>query len=207
MPIIVTPDTHIPIPKNLSTDKPKSFREHATGYFNAVKQLSDAGMDFEVNDFDKEESHKIVSTETFTNPKTIRAGTIANLEAILSSCDQELMDVSRRLRHFVTNKLIQETTDEDPKVRLKSLELLGKISEVGLFSEKKEITITTRTQADINTELEKTLELYLGRKAFEVPLEAEFEMVPDDVEFVNVDRSPDEFDEFNGSEVENDSAN
>ena len=200
MPIIVTPDTHIPIPKNLSTDKPKSFRERTTGYFNAVKQLSDAGMDFEVNDFDKEESHKIVSTETFTNPKTIRAGTIANLEAILSSCDQELMDVSRRLRHFVTNKLIQETTDEDPKVRLKSLELLGKISEVGLFAEKKEITVTTRTQADINTELEKTLELYLGRKAFEVPLEAEFAMVSDEVKFVDTDSSLDE------SEVEDDSA-
>ena len=48
---------------------------------------------------------------------------------------------------------------------------------MGLFSDRKEITITTRSQADINTELEKTLELYLGRKAFDVPLEAEFKEV------------------------------
>jgi DNA topoisomerase VI subunit B len=117
---------------------------------------------------------------------------IANLEAILSSYDQELMDVSRRLRHYVTNKLLEETVDEDAKVRLKSLELLGKISEVGLFSERKDITITTRTQADINTELEKTLELYLGRKPFEVPLEAEFVQVEEEPEITEYEEVEDD---------------
>ena len=51
----------------------------------------------------------------------------------------------------------------------------------GEFAEKKDITITTRTQADINTELEKTLELYLGKKPFEVPLEAEFTPVHEEL--------------------------
>lgn len=179
--IHITPDTTTPIPSDLKPESPKSFREQASAYYHTVKELSDNGMEFLLSDEDKQESHQAVSTETLPPPQVIKPGMIANLEAILSSCDQELMDVSRRLRHYVTNRLLVESTDEDPKVRLKSLELLGKVGEVGLFAEKKDITITTRTQADINTELEKTLELYLGKKPFEVPLEAEFTPVHEEL--------------------------
>lgn len=180
--IHITPDNNIPLPSDFKPETAKSFREESRAYYNTVKELSDNGMEIDLSDLDKYESHKAITTNSLPNPKTIKPGMIANLEAILSSYDQELMDVSRRLRHYVTNKLLEETVDEDAKVRLKSLELLGKISEVGLFSERKDITITTRTQADINTELEKTLELYLGRKAFEVPLEAEFVQVEEEPE-------------------------
>ena len=187
MTLHITPDSSTPLPSDFAPESPKSFREQASAYYNTVKELSDNGMEFELTDLDKKDSHVAVTTNTLPPPATIRPGMITNLEAILSTCDQELIDVSRRLRNYVTNKLLVETTDEDAKVRLKSLELLGKIGEVGLFVERKDITITTRTQADINTELEKTLELYLGRKPFEVPLEAEFTPVeepeaPEEVE-------------------------
>ena len=182
--IHITPDNNIPLPSDFKPETAKSFREESRAYYNTVKELSDNGMEIDLSDLDKYESHKAITTNSLPNPKTIKPGMIANLEAILSSYDQELMDVSRRLRNYVTNKLLEETVDEDAKVRLKSLELLGKISEVGLFSERKDITITTRTQADINTELEKTLELYLGRKPFEVPLEAEFVAVEEEPEII-----------------------
>jgi hypothetical protein len=81
---------------------------------------------------------------------------------MLNEWDQEVLDVGRRLRNYVTNKLIVETADPDPKVRLKSLELLGKVSNVGLFSERLDITITHRTISDIETDLKKTLELFTG---------------------------------------------
>jgi len=174
MTLHITPDSTTPLPSDFVTESPKSFREQASAYYNTVKELLDNGMEFELTDLDKKDSHIAITTGTFPSSTTIRPGTIVNLEAILSTCDQELINVSRRLRNYVTNKLLVETTDGDAKVRLKSLELLGKIGDVGLFVERKDITITTRTQADINTELEKTLELYLGRKPFEIPLEAEF---------------------------------
>jgi hypothetical protein len=40
--------------------------------------------------------------------------------------------------------------------------MLGKISGVGLFSDRIDVTITQRTVKDIETELRKTLELYEG---------------------------------------------
>jgi hypothetical protein len=48
-------------------------------------------------------------------------------------------------------------------VRLKSLELLGKVSNVGLFSERVDITVTHRTIHDIESDLKKTLELFTGQ--------------------------------------------
>ncbi len=175
--MLITPDNHVPLPSSYKPEDLSTFREKAHLLYNTVKEYSDNGMDIEISENDKFDSHMLASTEDMSEIQVVRPGTITNLEAILSEYDKELMDVSRRLRHYVTNKLLEETVDDDAKVRLKSLELLGKISEVGLFSDRKEITITTRSQADINTELEKTLELYLGRKAFDVPLEAEFKEV------------------------------
>jgi hypothetical protein len=58
-----------------------------------------------------------------------------------------------QLRHLVTNKLIIESENPDPRTRLRALELLGKISDVGLFAEKSEVTITHQTTDDIKERL------------------------------------------------------
>jgi hypothetical protein len=47
--------------------------------------------------------------------------------------------------------------DPDPKVRLRSIELIGKIADVGLFAERTEITITTKSTEDLEAELSKLL--------------------------------------------------
>ena len=60
--------------------------------------------------------------------------------------------------HTVTNKLILETENPDAKIRIRALELLGKISDVGLFSEKSEVTITHQSTDDLKAKLRKKLE-------------------------------------------------
>jgi hypothetical protein len=62
------------------------------------------------------------------------------------------------VRHLVTNKLILETENPDPRVRIRALELLGKISDVGLFSEKSEVTVTHQSTDDLKAKLRRKLE-------------------------------------------------
>jgi len=62
-----------------------------------------------------------------------------------------------QVRHLVTNKLIEETENPDPRVRIRALELLGKISDVGLFTEKTEVTITHRTTDELRESLRSKL--------------------------------------------------
>ena len=62
-----------------------------------------------------------------------------------------------QVRHLVTNKLIEETENPDPRIRIRALELLGKISDVGLFAEKTEVTITHQTTDDLKERLREKL--------------------------------------------------
>jgi hypothetical protein len=92
--------------------------------------------------------------------KSLLPASIKHLDAILTEYDRELLDVHRRARVYVTNRLIIESTDADARTRLKALELLGKVSGVNLFSERVDVTVTHRSVKDIETEIKKTLEIF-----------------------------------------------
>lgn len=162
MPIIVTPEVGIPFPFDTTPEEIEGFREKARAYFNTVKMLEDAGLDVTVSDEDKRESHRILAEGKLPAPKAVLPGAIVNLEALLTEWDYEILNARAKLRNYVTNKLVMESNDPDPKIRLKALELLGKTSTASLFSDRVEVNVTHRTISDIETELKKTLELYAG---------------------------------------------
>ena len=76
---------------------------------------------------------------------------------ILTEFGQAVAENAIQIRHLVTNKLILETDNPDPRVRVRALELLGKISDVGLFSEKSEVTITHQSTDDLREKLRAKL--------------------------------------------------
>lgn len=160
MPIIATPEVGIPLPFDTSPEEIDDFRQKAHAMFLTIEELHKQGLPVEVTEADKKEAHLAFATSKI--PKTATPGAIVHLESILSEWDQEVLDVSRRLRNYVTNKLLLETADPDSKVRLRALELLGKVSSVGLFSERIDVNVTHRSINDIEAELKKTLELYGG---------------------------------------------
>jgi DNA topoisomerase VI subunit B len=162
MPIVVTPELGIPLPFDTKPEEVEGFREKAHAMFQTIAELVKSGLQVDVTDSDRKESHTAFAASKTPAPRAATPGAIVHLESMLNEWDQEVLDVGRRLRNYVTNKLIVETADPDPKVRLKSLELLGKVSNVGLFSERVDITITHRTISDIETDLKKTLELFTG---------------------------------------------
>jgi len=162
MPILATPEVGIPLPFDITPEEIDDFRQKAHALFETVQELINQGAEVEVTDEDKAKSHEIFAAQKIPPSKNLTPGTIVNLEAILNEWDQEVLDVSRRLRNYVTNKFIVESVDPDPRQRMKALENLGKIAGVGLFSERIDINITHRTVVDIETDLMKTLELYGG---------------------------------------------
>lgn len=169
MPIIATPEVGIPLPFDTTPEEIEDFRQKAHAMFLTVNKLTESGLKVDVTESDKTEAR--VAFAASKVPKNATPGTIVHLESLLSEWDQEVLDVGRRLRNYVTNKLIVESNDPDPKVRLRSLELLGKVSNVGLFSERVDVTVTHRTVEDIERELKKTLELFGGEVIDVEPLE------------------------------------
>jgi hypothetical protein len=160
MPVVATPELGIPFPFDTTPEELQDFRAKARAMLATLNELESQGVKVDVSDEDRKVSHEILASEEMPQPKDLTPGTIKHLNTILSEYDREVFDVHRRLRAYVTNKLILDSSDPDPKTRLKALELLGKVSGVGLFSDRVDINVTHRTVKDIETELRKTLELY-----------------------------------------------
>ena len=66
------------------------------------------------------------------------------------------------LRLVVTNKLLDLASCGDPKIEIKATEMLGKISDVGLFSEKTEITVTYNNVSDIDSAIKDKIRKMLA---------------------------------------------
>jgi hypothetical protein len=89
---------------------------------------------------------------------------------LLTEFGHRVVDEAVQIRHMVTNKLVIESDHPDAKVRLRACELLGKISDVGLFTEKVDVTVTHQTSDDLRDSLRAKL-----TKLIEPDIEAEFE--------------------------------
>jgi hypothetical protein len=96
-------------------------------------------------------------------------GVITHLSAMLNEYDKTVVKSAHQLRTYVTNKLIEETAANDPRVRLKALELLGKISDVGLFTDKTEITLRHRPTEELEQMLRERLTKVIEGEVVELP--------------------------------------
>ena len=77
---------------------------------------------------------------------------------ILAEFGQAVAKNAVQIRHLVTNKLLLESDGPDARVRLRALELLGKITDVALFTEKSEITVTHKSTSELRAQLRGKLE-------------------------------------------------
>lgn len=106
---------------------------------------------------DPEQTSKQVTTPRLSSmtPESLRA-----TRAILDEFGRAVVNHSLEIRHTVTNKLILETDNPDPRVRIRALELLGKISDVGLFTDRTEVVVTHQSTDELRNKLrEKLLKL------------------------------------------------
>lgn len=161
MPIVVTPDSDIPLPFDVTPEEAEGFRERAKAACATILELVNEGAEVQVTSSDSAIAHEIASTGNLNIAKT-PPGAILKLEALLDHYDHEFLEANRKIQNLVTNKLLEETENEDPKVRLKALELLGKRKGVQLFSDQVEVTIKQKPIEEIEGELDRLLEKYMG---------------------------------------------
>tara|TARA_R110001599_G_scaffold96754_4_gene249938 strand:- start:68 stop:661 length:594 start_codon:yes stop_codon:yes gene_type:complete len=165
MTLVVEPELGVQIDKTTPSIDLKDRMESAA---NTAKELEKHGLEVEPTKEDKDVAAKLAvayadnpaKTSKKVTPKKIAALTPASLiltDSILQEFGRSVVESSVQIRHLVTNKLLLETDNPDPRVRIRALELLGKISDVGLFAEKSEVTITHQSTDDIKEKLRSKL--------------------------------------------------
>ena len=151
---VVEIDTGIPY-----ADYPPTFEdlaERVNAAFNSLAEVCDEGVD--VTDEDIEAARGVFSGHTPATPAILSSpGTVVHLKALLDEYDHSVVQSAAQIRRYVTNKLLLESSNADPRIRLRSLELLGKISDVGLFTEKSEVTLRHRPTEELEQLLRERL--------------------------------------------------
>ena len=166
MVINIKPELGVPLTKGI---KQVNLPERVEALDNTVNKLEEHGVDATPDSVDEEVAATLLtsyaedpdSTSKQINHKkasTLTPPSIRLANSIIKEFNHSVVESSVQLRHLVTNKLIIESENPDAKHRLRALELLGKISDVGLFTEKSEVTITHQTTDDIKESLRAKLE-------------------------------------------------
>ena len=165
MPAInVEPANDHPVPYNTSDEKPATFKDELTVTANTVDLLEGLGMQIEASPADVERTKRLVA-DAISGQKTSAlqqpTAAFAAREFLKAYGNQLAMDV-HEVRSAVTAKLMELANCGDPKFELKALELLGKHSDIGLFTERSEITVNYKSSGDLENAIKERVRRLLN---------------------------------------------
>jgi len=166
MTLTINPELGVP----LDEEEPSlDLKDRVEAASNTALELEEQGLEMEITKEDKDVASKLAIAYADNPEKTSKKASHKNIStltpasllltnSILQEFGQSVVDSALQVRHLVTNKLLLESENPDPRVRIRALELLGKISDVGLFAEKSEVTITHQSTDDLREKLRSKLE-------------------------------------------------
>lgn len=167
--INIEPTGNIPVPFDLTDEQPKTQSDAIAVAANTVDLINTLGPGI---DFSPEDGKKAVDlvSKSKNKPEHVRdSRTAAALRVMIRENDFQAFADVQQARHFVTNRLIDLATCGDPRLELKALELLGKHSDIGLFTERSEITVHHTTSESLEASIKERVKRLLNADITDVP--------------------------------------
>lgn len=168
--IPVEPTAEHPIPFDLADQNPVTHKDAVAIAVNTVDLIGELGGDI---NFDNKDLHRaaelITGTDKPDTPKHINSPAEAKAaHALIREFDFQAFADVMQARNFITNKLVKLAACGDPKLELKALELLGKHSDIGLFTERSEITVNHTTSETLERSIKERIKRLLNADVIDV---------------------------------------
>jgi hypothetical protein len=166
----IEPTAEHRIPFDMSDEQPKTHADSVAIAVNTVDFIEqlDGCIDYD-NKSLEQASKLIVGTEKPNTPKTVSVSGAAKAASVLiKEFDFQAFSDQIQARNFITNKLVSLADSGDPKVELKALELLGKHSDIGLFTERSEITIHHTTSSSLENSIKERIKRLMNADVTDV---------------------------------------
>jgi hypothetical protein len=179
MPITVVPTTHnYPLIHEIQ-GTPADIAQRAQAFFNSADFLNQAGASIEVDEANRKEAREIFNDGGMTALVPTTSAAAIHLKALVTEYDHKVLESNIQARNYIVNRLL-DISNPNPKTiklptgepalappakpseQLKALELLGKVSEIGLFTERLEVNINNKSTEELEAELVATLSKYMG---------------------------------------------
>lgn len=164
---IFTPDV-LPTPaaKLVSKASPKDILDAQVETSKWLEELG-ATPDEDVFDQMQEQTAReafAVMTQS-ADPKQQRAAlskietpeAVKHLVGMLTAYDWHFVEQAKEIRGYAVAKLVEETAHPDAKIRLRALELLGKVTEVALFTDRVEVKKTDLSDSELEERIKEKL--------------------------------------------------
>ena len=151
----------------------KSDKEGALARAKTVAMMFNHGMEAELDEEEalvaSQQFHRHLQDMPIQTSVLTKPGIVMRLGALLSEYDHEVVRDAVQMRQYITNRLLEES---DPKMpasqRLKALQMLGQITEVGLFTERIEMTVKTMPVENLEARLYDKLKTLLPQEYTEI---------------------------------------
>lgn len=169
MSIVVVPTSHdIPLIQDVQ-GTPAEIAARAEAFFRTAEFISESGAEIEVGEDDRAEARAIFN-DGGTTPNIVpsTSAVAIHLKALITEYDHRVLESNIQARTYIVNRLLDisnpnKAEPAKPNEQLKALELLGKVSEIGLFTERIEVNINNKSTEELEIELVETLSRYMGQ--------------------------------------------
>ena len=171
MPIVhVEPTDEHPVPYDTSPEVSPNFLEEMAVAGATAELQVDLGASLELDPADaaRQESllKAVISKQKSKNLTNVNTAFAA--AAFLKTYGQQLALDAASARAAITNKLMEIANCGDPKFELKALELLGKHSDIGIFTERSEITINYKNPEDLENAIKERVKRLLNADIIDI---------------------------------------
>lgn len=168
--VTITPEKTKKVPYDTDDEIPNSFLDELQVAGNTAEVQVALGAPLEVDPETTEKEKKLI--EAAINKKKAKnlspINTAFAAAAFLRTYGAQLALDAASARAAITNKLMELANCGDPKFELKALELLGKHSDIGLFTERSEVTINYKNPEDLEDAIKERVKRLLKSELIDV---------------------------------------
>ena len=169
MPVLQPTADH-PIPFDISDEQPATHQDAIAVAVNTVDAIESLGGSIDYSDEDLEKAQSLVLGED--KPKTPKSFTSSAeakaVTALVRRFNFNSFGDALEARNYITNKLVMLADCGDPKVELKALELLGKHSDIGLFTNRNELTVHHTSSESLENSIKERIKRLLNADVVDV---------------------------------------
>lgn len=168
--IPIEPTAEHPMPFDMSDEQPKTHKDAVAIAVNTADLIEELGGSIDYSNGDLEKAAKLITGAGKADiPRHIAISSEAKAANLLiRRFDFQAFEDAQQMRNFITNKLINIADCGDPKLELKALELLGKHSDVGLFTERSEITVHHTSSSSLENSIKERIKRLLNSDVVDV---------------------------------------
>ena len=87
---------------------------------------------------------------------------VKSVVSMVTAFQWKFVEQANELRSMAVTKIAKETDHPDARIRLKALELLGKVTEVALFTDRVEVKRENMSDEELENKIKAKLERYMG---------------------------------------------